>query len=431
MVPVWFRKGPSQRSGNLVQCLRQSQRTTASHSEPIWSVFVFHPHLDFRISDHTCGPVCLLHNTAAYQGPPDRQRGPSMPVPTHYGSLHIPDGYIPPSVNPPVIPQEVITPTTDSEYWRRAGHPQHPHYPSQSHHRRPSQSHPPVQPVNPIVMPPQPFTEPTTSTRTSSLRSPPFKPFQPLPEIPRTKPPTPPPKLLDLPPYRDTLSHLSHASPASKTKALEIIQNREKRDIRRAHEEWKEQDEKREKAIKEKKEERERLISGASTISAPTMQTVTALVVDPTTAQQPPPPPKKEKRSFWKKLLHPGKSDHSRQQPAARQPMTVANGPVIIPIGPQQVLPSIPGVVVPMQMPSQSYTSTHPNPVHVVQQTPAPPVIPVSPGRMRAGGVIPGTPGPPAAMPSPLLQPTARSTTPGISPPPNAAFFSIPAATNL
>lgn len=385
------------------------------------------------ISNRTCGPVGLPLNIAAYQDPPDRQRNPSMPAPTHYGSLHVPDGYIPPSVNPPVVPQEVISSTTDSEYWGRAGHLQHPHHPPQSHHQRPSQSHPPVQPVNPAVMPPtvmppQPFTEPTTSTRTSTFRSPPFKPFQPLPEIPRTKPPTPPPKLLNLPPYTDTLSYLSHPSPASKNKALEIIENKEKRDIHRAREEWKKQDEEREKAIKEKREERERLISGASTISAPAMQTVTALVVDPTTAQQPFPPPKKEKKPFWKKLLHPGKSDRGRpEHPAAKHPV-LANGPVIIPIGPQQVLPSIPGVVMPMQTSSQSYTSsssTHQSPGHVTQPTPA--VIPVSPGRGYAGGVIPGA----TAMPSPFLQPTARSTTPDTSPPPTAAFFSIPAAVNV
>ena len=397
--------------------------------------FRFPSHLDYRklISDNAYGPVGLPPNTAAYQGPPDRQRNPSMPIPTHYGSLHIPEGYIPPSLNPPVVPHEVRTPTTDSEYWRRAGHPEHPRRPSQSHHRRPSQSRPPVQPVNPAVMPPQPFTEPTTSTRTSSFRSPPFKPFQPLPEIPRTKPPTPPPKVLDLPPYRDTLSYLSNPTPDIQARAFEIIQNREKRDIHRAREEWMKQDQEREKAVKEKKEERERLISGASTISAPTMQTVTALVVDPTTAQQPPPPPKKEKKSFWRKLLHPGKSDHSRQQPAAKQP-TVASGPVIIPIGPQQVLPSIPGVVVPMPMPSQSYTSSSPtyqNTEHDVQPTPAPAVIPVSPGRMRTGPVIPSAVGTPVFMPSPFLQPIARSTTPGISPPPTAAFFSIPATTNM
>lgn len=396
--------------------------------------FRFPFHLDYRklIPDHTYGPVGLPPNVAAYQGPPDRQRNPSMPVPAHYGSLHIPDGYIPPSVNPPVVPQEAVTSTTDSEYWGRAGHSQHRH-PSQSHHRRPSQAHPPVQPVIPTVMPPQPFTEPTMSTRTSSLRSPPFKPFQPLPEIARTKPPTPPPKLLDLPPYKDTFAHLSHPTPRSKEKALEIIQNREKRDIHRAREEWRKEDEEREKAIKEKKEERERLISGASTISAPTMKTVTALVVDPTATQQPPLPPKKEKKSFWRKLLHPGKSSRSRQQPAASQ-TAVANGPVIIPIGPQQVLPSIPGVVMPVQVPGQSYTSTLPmdqNPGHVAQPMPAPPVIPVSPGRMRTGGVIPGPVQPSVAMPSPFLYPIVRSTTPDTSPPPTAAFFSIPATVSL
>jgi hypothetical protein len=38
MVPVWCGEGPPQRPGNLVQCLRQSQRATASHPKPIWSV---------------------------------------------------------------------------------------------------------------------------------------------------------------------------------------------------------------------------------------------------------------------------------------------------------------------------------------------------------------------------------------------------------
>jgi hypothetical protein len=39
MVSVWF-KGPSQRSRHLVQRVRQSQRTTACHSEHIRSAFV-------------------------------------------------------------------------------------------------------------------------------------------------------------------------------------------------------------------------------------------------------------------------------------------------------------------------------------------------------------------------------------------------------
>jgi hypothetical protein len=351
-----------------------------------------------------------------------------MPIPTHYGSLHIPEGYIPPSVNPPVVPRDVITPTTDSEYWRGAGHQQHPRRPSQSHYRRPSQSHPPVQPVNPGVIPSHPFTEATTSTMTSSFRSPPFKPFQPLPEVIRAKPPPPPPKLLD------TFSHLSHPSPESKNKALEIIKNRDKRDISRTHEEWRRKDAEREKAIRETKEARQRLISGASTINAPTMQTVTALVVDPTTAQQPPPPPKKEKKSFWRKLLHPRKYGHRRQQPAAEQ-ATVANGPVIIPIGPQQVLPSIPGVVVPVEIHNQSYptssSSTDQDSRHAMQPMQTPAVIPVSPGRRRTHSVIHGAVGTPMAMPSPFLQPTARSTTPNISPPPTAAFFSIPPTINV
>ena len=360
-----------------------------------------------------------------------------MPIPMHYGSLHIPDGYIPPSVNPPVVPRDVTTPTTESEYWRRAGYPQHPRRPSQSHYRRPSQSHPPVQPVNPAVMPPQPFTEPMTSTRTSSLTSPPFKPFQPLPELTGTKLPTPPQKLLDLPPYRETLSHLSKATSMEKVRAVEILQNSEERNIKRAREEWKKQDEEREKAIREKREERDRLISGVSTISAPTMQTVTALVVDPTTAQQPPPPPKKEKKSFWRKLFRPGKSKHSRQQPAATQ-HTVANGHVIIPIAPQQVLPSIPRVAVPVPQPasSQSYTSssssTYQNPGYVAQPTSAPPVIPVSPGRTYTSGVMPDAGGQQVPVPSPFLRQRVGSTTPDNSPPPPAGpFFSIPGTVNV
>ena len=352
-----------------------------------------------------------------------------MPVPelAQYGSLHIPAGYIPPSVNPPVVPQDVISSTTDSEYWR-AAHPQHSLHPSQSHHhRRPSQSHPPVQPIKPTVMPPQPFTEPTTSTRTSSVRSPPFKPFQPLPEIPRTRPPTPPPKILNLPPYSDTLSYLSHPSPKSRNEALEIIRNKEKTDIHRAREEWRKQDEKRERTIREKKEERERLISGGSTIRAPTMQTVTALVVDPSTVPQPPPPPKKEKRSLWKKLFQPRKSHHSKGQLQPAQ----ANGPVIIPIGPQQVLPSIPGVMGPVEVSSQSYSSSSPtlqNPGHGMKPTPSPGVIPVSPRVRYTSGVIPNGAGSSMAMPSPFLH---RSTTPDTSPPPTAAFFLTPAAINV
>ena len=408
---------------------------------PFGQFFVFHPILTTEklIHDHEYGPVGLPPNAVAYQGPPDRQRNPTMPmpIPMHYGSLHIPDGYIPPSVNPPVVPRDVTTPTTESEYWRRAGHPQHPRRPSQGHYRRPSQSHPPVQPVNPTVMPPQPFTEPMTSTRTSSLTSPPFKPFQPLPEMTETRLPTPPQKLLDLPPYRETLSHLSRASSLEKTRAVEILQNREERNIKRAREEWKKQDEEREKAIREKKEERERFISGVSTLSAPTMQTVTALVVDPATTQQPPPLPKKEKKSFWRKLFRPGKSKHSKQQPAATQ-HAVASRPVIIPIGPQQVLPSIPRVAVPMQPPasSQSYTSstssTYQNPEHTVQPTSAPPVIPVSPGRVYAPGVTRGARGQSGPVPSPFLQQRVGSTTPDNSPPPAAgAFFSIPATVNM
>lgn len=48
MVPVWFRKGPSQRSRRLVQRLRQSSRkTTTPNSQPIWSVLSLFPfHLE-------------------------------------------------------------------------------------------------------------------------------------------------------------------------------------------------------------------------------------------------------------------------------------------------------------------------------------------------------------------------------------------------
>jgi len=411
------------------------------------------------ISDHTYGPVGLPPTVATYQGPPDRQRNPSMPVPVtaQYGSLHIPEGYIPPSVNPPVVPQDVTSPTTDSDYWRGAAHSQHPRRPSQSHHRRPSQSHQPVRPVNPAVIPPQPFTEPTSSTLTSSFSSPPFKPFQPLPEITRRKPPTPPPKLLNLAPYGGTLWDLSHPSPDSKNKALEIIHNRDKTNIHRTHEEWRRQDDEREKAVREKREERERLISGTSTMRAPTMQTVTTLVVDPTTVQQPPPLPKKEKKSFWKKLFRPGRSDRSSQQSPAKHPAQ-ANGHVFIPIGPQQVLPPMHGAVVPGEMSSQSNSSSSPthhspihvmrptqtpavipvspgmayrSPGHVVRQTPAPPVIPVSPGMTYRSGVIPNAVGPPVVLPSPYPHQIVRSTTPQTPPPPTAAFFSFPAPMNV
>ena len=361
-----------------------------------------------------------------------------MPVPVttaQYGSLHIPEGYIPPSVNPPVVPQDVISPKTDPDYWRRAAaHAQHHHHPSQSHHRRPSQSRPPVLPVNPPVMP-RHFSEPTSTTATSSFSSPPFKPFDPFPEIRGAKPPTPPPKLPDLAPYnREMPSYLSYPTPVIRSRALEIINNKEKTDIHRAHEEWRRQDEEREKVIKEKKEERERLISGASTIMAPTMQTVTALVVDPTNVQQPPPPPP-PKRSLWQKLFR-SRSGRSRQQPVMNQPPQMT-GPVIIPIGPQQVLPSVPGVVVPMQVPTQvptqvpmqaptyshsSSSHTHDSPAHASQSMPTPAVIPVSPGRTY-GGVIPGAVGQRVGMPSPYLHQAQRSTTPDIPPPPTAAFF--------
>jgi hypothetical protein len=366
-----------------------------------------------------------LSNTAAYT--PSHQRNPSMPVPVtaQYGNLHIPDGYIPPAVNPPVVPQDVISPRTDPDYWRRAGHsPQYRRPPSQNHHRRPSQSHPPVQPVNPPVMPSLHYSDPTSGTLTSSFSSPPFKPFQPLPEIRRTKPPTPPPKLLELAPYRDAFPDLSRPTPTSRARALEIIQNTERTDIQLAQEEWRRQDEEREKIIQEKREERERLISGASTIRAPTMQTVTALVVDPTNVQPPPPPPK-EKRSLWKRLFRPGRSSHSDQQSTARQP-TQANGANIIPIDAQFVLPSIPGLVVPMPVPNDpqpSSSQTQSSPRHVAQPTPTP-VIPGRSGTIRSGA-LPNSVGPQVVMPSPFLQHVHRSTTPDHSPP-NAAFNSMP-----
>lgn len=338
-----------------------------------------------------------------------------------YGSLHIPDGYIPPSVNPPVIPED----PTASRHWRRPSHsPHHPQYPSQGHRRMPSGPGSPSHPVDPVIIAPRPFTDATSSVPTSVFRSPPFKPFQPLPDIRRTKPPTPPPKLLELAPYRDAFSHLSHPSPESRSKALEIIQNREKTDIRRAHEEWRQRDEERERIIREKKEERERLVSGASTIRAPTMQTVTALVVDPTNMQQPPPPPRKEKRPFWRRLFHSNKPEHNRQPPATTVP-THANGPVIIPFGPQQALPSVPGVVVPVQIASQSQSSSSPtlqNSGHVGQPTQAQTINPVTPGTMHTRGVIPDAVGPPVVMPSPF----ARTTTPGYPPPDTAAFRYIP-----
>lgn len=366
-----------------------------------------------------------------------------MPVPmtAQYGSLHIPDGYIPPSVNPPVVPQDVVSPRTDPEYWRRPAAT--PHHHPQSHYRGPSQSHPPVLPVNPAVMPPRPFSEPTSSTMTLSL-SPPFKPFPPLPEINRTKPPTPPPKLLDLAPYRDTFSHFAHPSPDSRNKALEIIQDRGKTDVRRAHEEWRRQDEEREKVVREKKEARDRLISGANTIMAPTMQTLTTLVVDPTTREPQPPPPREKKRSLWSRLFKPGKSGRNR-----RQSSMLSNGPLVVPIDPRQVLPSIPGVVIPMDVPmdvpvdvrvdaptqSQSSTSQtqsqtpRQTPRHGFRQMPTPAatlVNPSTPAPKYGGPVIPGAVGPPVVMPSPFLYRIQRSTTPELSPPPTAAFYSIP-----
>jgi len=397
-----------------------------------------------------------------------------MPVPmtaTQYGSLHIPDGYIPPSVNAPVVPQDVISPITDPDDWRRPVQPHHhQRQPSQGHYRVPSSSQPPVIPINPSVMP-QPFSQPTLSTETSSFSSPPFKPFKPLPVIARTKPPTPPPKMMVLPTYKARSPYLVKPMETVKTEAQEIIHNKAKTDIQRAHEEWLRQDEEREKVIKEKREERERLISGASTIRVPvpTMQTVTALVVDPTTVQQPPPPPKKEKRSLWAKLFRSGKSDHKKRQLAAKQPVQTVQANVI-PIGPH-ALPSIPGVMMHVQeasisqssssgthhspgrgqgrspgrshsghspgrshsghSPGRSHSGHNPgrspgrSPGHIFQPTPTPAVIPTTPGS-RYGGVMPNTPGPRMGMPSPYLYQGQRSTTPEISPPPNAAFFSFP-----
>ena len=337
---------------------------------------------------------------------------------------------MPPSVIRPVIPEGVNPPAADPGFWSRP--PLSRDYTSQAPHRMPSQSHPPPQMVNPAVMPSRPYTEPTTSspTSSSSFSSPPFKPFQPLPEIRRSKPPTPPPKLLDLPPYRDTLSHLSHPTPGIRSEALEIIRDREKTNIHKAHEEWRKQDERRERIIREKKEERERLISGASTIRAPTMQTVTTLVVDPTTVRQapPPPPPPKEKRPFWRRLFHSGRPNNSQRQPMMSQPLQ-ANGHVVIPIDPQHAITTIQGVVVPMQVPSQPQTSSSSTwqGSGDVPQTQAPPVIPVTPGRRYSSNVIPGAVGPQVAMPSPSVYPKRRSTTPDFTPPPTAAFFSIPA----
>lgn len=377
-----------------------------------------------------------------------------VPVTTQYGSLRIPDGYIPPSVNPPVVPQHAASPTND---WRRPSHSQyHPHHPSQSHHRMPSQSHPPFQPVNPGVIPPRPFPEPVSSSPTSTFSSPPFKPFQPLPEIRRHRPPTPPPKLLDITPYRDTFSYLSHPSPGSKSRALEIIQNRERTNVHKAHEEWRRQDEERERAIKEKKEERERLVSGANTITAPTMQTVTALVVDPTNIQQPipPPPPPKEKRPFWRRLFHPNRPGQSQIQSRQQTAVTIPaqpSGPVMIPLGAQQAITSIPGVVVPVQIASQSQTQTQTqshsqSQSHTQSQSQSSssssqqssggtsetvqgtPVIPASSRSRFASG---GAAGPHMAFPSPFGYPDGRSTTPDVRPPPTAAFFSIPTPVNM
>ena len=442
------------------------------------------------MTQHTVRSAYSSNFVGGFQRPPDSQRGPSMPVPmtAQYGSLHIPDGYIPPSVNPPVVPQDVISPRTDTDDWRRPVQPHHQRRPSQVHYRVPSSSQPPVIPMNPSVIPPQPFSQPTLSNETPSLSSPPFKPFKPLPVIARTSPPTPPPKMVELPTYKVKTPILDKPTETVKREADEIIHNKAKTDIQRAHEEWKRQDEEREKVIREKKEERDRLISGASTIRAPTMQTVTALVVDPATVQQPPPLPKKEKRSLWSKLFRSGKSDHRKQQQlAAKQAVhTVqANGPVVIPIGPQHVLPSIPGVVMHVQeapgqssssgtsdSPSRSHSGHSPgrshsghspgrsqsgrNPVrspgrthsvhspgrshsghnpgrspgHVFQQMPTPAVIPTTPGS-RYGGAMPNAVGPQVVMPSPYLYPGQRSTTPEISPPSNAAFFSFPSPTRM
>lgn len=387
-----------------------------------------------------------LNMYGAYQRPPDQQRNPSMPVPmtAQYGSLYIPDGYIPSSVNPPVVPHDARTPGPDPAYWMRPTHsPQHSRDHSQGHYRRPSQSYPPVQQVEPAVIPSRPFTERTTTTPTSATAaSPPFKPFGPLPEIRRSKPPTPPQKLLDLAPYRETFAHLSNPTPRTRSKALEIVNNKDKRNITLAREEWRRQDEEREREIREKREQRERLVSGANTIQAPTMQTVTALVVDPTNIQQPfvpqpqpqppPPPPPKEKKPFWRKFFHPSgrPAEHTIRQvlPVTTMPIpTQAGGPVIIPLGPQHALPSVPGVVVPVQIVSQSQTSSSPTQQSSSQfqeSTRAPPVIPRSPSRRYTGGAMSDAVGSPMTMPRPFM----RSTTPNDRPPPTAAFFSVPGA---
>ena len=364
-----------------------------------------------------------------------------MPVPmtTQYGSLYIPDGYIPSSVNPPVVPHDAPMPRPDPANWRVPTHsPRHSQDHSQGHYRRPSQPYPPVQPDEPGVIPFQAYTGRTTTTATSAtIASPPFKPFEPLPEIRRSKPPTPPPKLLDLAPYRETFAHLSNPSPSSRHRALEIVHNKDKTDIGRAHEEWRRQDEERERVIREKKEQRERLVSGANTIQAPTMQTVMALVVDPTNLQQPlvpqsqlpqpPPLPPKEKKPFWRKFFHPGgrPAEHTVRQvvPVTTMPVpTQMSGPVMIPLGPQHALPSVPGVVVPVQIVSQSQTSSSPtqqSSSQIPDPNPAPPVIPRSPSRRYPGGAMPDAVGPPVVMPTPFM----GSTTPKDRPPPTAAFF--------
>lgn len=399
-----------------------------------------------------------------------------MPA-TQYGSLHIPDGYIPPSVNPPVIPQDVISPMTDPNDWRRpVQSPHHQRTPSQNHYRIPSSSHPPVIPINPSVMPqPQPFahqpySQPTSSAEISSFSSPPFKPFKPLPVIARTKPPTPPPKMVALPTYKAKSPYLVKPMETVKTEAQEIMYNKAKRDIQSAQEEWERQDEEREKVIREKREERERLINGTSAIRVPvpTMQTVTALVVDPTTVRQLPPPPKKEKRSLWAKLFRSGKSNHKKRQLVAEEPVQTIQANVI-PIRPQHVVPSIPGVMMHVQetptssrssssgthsspatghsghspgrsnsghgpgrsnsghSPGRSHSGRSPgrSPGHLFQSMPTPAVIPTTPGS-RYGGAMPNAVGQPMGTPSPFIYQGQRSTTPEISPPPNAAFFSFP-----
>jgi len=147
---------------------------------------------------------------------------------------------------------------------------------------------------------------------------------------------------------------------------------------------------------------------------------------------------------------------------AAKQTVQLqANGPVVIPIDPQHVLPSIPGVMVHhhthedsthssssnTQDSSSRSTSRHSpgpsrtlspgrshrnspgrSPGHIYQPTPTPAVIP--PGS-RYAGMMPNAVGQTKGMPSPYLYQGQRSTTPEISPPPNAAFYSIPSPIHM